>query len=235
MYTNLSADIQSCCEKIKQNQHNIFDDGEQFFWVSVPLIVISAATAHTSLLPLMFVAGMFFLGLLTCSVNEVETESANYAFDLSDLERRLARFEANCAKDRTEIYQRCLLDMYAEALDVAPDTRLVGNGFSSYRLYCNVNGKPVYDDTFVVVVHTHEAYSELLHSELLEDAMTNLVIIHKDRSGQGFDFSDPENQAEFHILHRDRTWLFGSSLAFLASKQAATLQSQLLETALKGD
>lgn len=135
MYTNLSADIQSHCEKIKQNYTSIFDDGEQFFWVSVPLIVISAATAHTSLLPLLFVAGMFFLGLLTCSVNEVETESANYAFDLSDLERSLARFEANCAKDRTEIYQRCLLDMYAEALDVAPDTRLVGNGFSSYRLY----------------------------------------------------------------------------------------------------
>ena len=232
--TALGIEIQNRCEAIKQNYTSIFDDGEQFFWVSVPLIVISAATAHTSLLPLMFVAGMFFLGLLTCRVNEVETESANYAFDLSDLERSLTWFEADCAKARTEIYQRCLLDMYAETLDVAPDTRLVGNGFSSYRLYCNVNGKPVYDDTFVVVVHTPEAYSELLHSELFEDAMTNLVIIHKDRRGHGFDFSDPENQAEFHILHRDRTWLFGSSLAFLASKQAATLQSQLLETALKG-
>ena len=120
--TAIGTEIQSCCEKIKQNQHNIFDD-EEFFWVSVPLIVISAATAHTSLLLLMLVAGVLFLGLLTGSVNEVETESANYAFDLSDLERRLARFEANCAKDRTEIYQRCLLDMYAEALDVAPDTR----------------------------------------------------------------------------------------------------------------
>ena len=59
--TAIGTEIQNRCEAIKQNYTSIFDDGEQFFWVSVPLIVISAATAHTSLLPLMFVAGMFFL------------------------------------------------------------------------------------------------------------------------------------------------------------------------------
>ena len=63
--TAIGVEIQNRCEAIKQNYTSIFDDRSNHFWVVVPLTIFAAATAQTSLVPLLFIAGMFFLGLLT--------------------------------------------------------------------------------------------------------------------------------------------------------------------------
>ena len=63
--TAIGVEIQNRCEAIKQNYTSIFDDRSNRFWVVVPLTIFAAATAQTSLVPLLFIAGMFFLGLLT--------------------------------------------------------------------------------------------------------------------------------------------------------------------------
>ena len=65
--TAIGIEIQNRCEAIKQNYTSIFDDRSNHFWVVVPLTIFAAATAQTSLVPLLFIASMFFLGLLTSS------------------------------------------------------------------------------------------------------------------------------------------------------------------------
>ena len=57
--TAMGIEIQNRCEAIKQNYTSIFDDRSNHFWVVVPLTIFAAATAQTSLVPLLFIASMF--------------------------------------------------------------------------------------------------------------------------------------------------------------------------------
>ena len=78
--TAIGVEIQNRCEAIKQNYTSIFDDRSNHFWVVVPLTIFAAATAQTSLVPLLFIAGMFFLGLLTsgCGSGNSSYEECDY-------------------------------------------------------------------------------------------------------------------------------------------------------------
>ena len=236
MYTNLSAEIQSYCEKIKQNQHNIFDDGEQFFWVSVPLIVISAATAHTSLLPLMFVAGMFFLGLLTsgCGSGNSSYEECDYVNPR--LNFLISRFESEAASSRENIYRRSLLRLYDDTeLELIRDSTLgESDRFSAYRPACNLGDTQHTCNAFVVVIHRRAAYVELQGCDSIKADLDWLIVLDPYITSVSLGWDNPVTEAAFEVLRRKRTYLFGSLGSFSNSRLAEVIKSEIIESALKG-
>ena len=120
--TAIGVEIQNRCEAIKQNYTSIFDDRSNHFWVVVPLTIFAAATAQTSLVPLLFIASMFFLGLLTsgCGSGNSSYEECDYVNPR--LNFLISRFESEAASSRENIYRRSLLRLYADArLELTPD------------------------------------------------------------------------------------------------------------------
>ena len=240
--TAIGIEIQNRCEAIKQNYTSIFDDGEQFFWVSVPLIVISAATAHTSLLPLMFVAGMFFLGLLTSSGGSGNSGSGNSSYEECDyvnprLNFLISRFESEAASNREGIYRRSLLRLYDDTeLELIRDSTLgESDRFSAYRPACNLGDTQHMCNAFVVVIHRRAAYVELQGCDSIKADLDWLIVLDPYITSVSLGWDNPVTEAAFEVLHQKRTYLFGSLRSFSNSRLAEVIKSEIIESALKGN
>ena len=97
--TAIGIELQNRCEAIKQNYTSIFDDRSNRFWVVVPLTIFAAATAQTSLVPLLFIASMFFLGLLTSG-----NGSGNSSYEECDYVNPRLNFLISRARKRARLF-----------------------------------------------------------------------------------------------------------------------------------
>ena len=232
----MGIEIQNRCEAIKQNYTSIFDDESNHFWVVVPLTIFAAATAQTSLVPLLFIAGMFFLGLLTSNGGSGNSSYEEHACVNPRLNFLISRFESEAASSRENIYRRSLLRLYDDTeLELIRDSALgESDRFSAYRLACNLGDTQHTCNAFVVVIHRRAAYVELQGRDSVTADLDWLIVLDPYTTSVSLGWDNPVTAAALEVLHRKRTYLFGSLSSFSNSRLAEVIKSEIIESALKG-
>ena len=235
--TAIGTEIQNRCDAIKQNYTSIFDDESNHFWVVVPLTIFAAATAQTSLVPLLFIAGMFFLGLLTSSGGSGNSSYEECDYVNPRLNFLISRFESEAASSREEIYRRSLLRLYDDTeLELIRDSALgESDRFSAYRPACNLGDTKHTCNAFVVVIHRRAAYAELQGCDSIKAGLDWLIVLDPYITSVSLGWDNPVTAAALEVLHRKRTYLFGSLISFSNSRLAEVIKSEIIESALRGN